>query len=140
MQHAFTRASKVEITNNGKEEVEIRQIDFAARGRWGARLLRRVIFRGPFEPILTTEKADPQGLVKIAPGQSHDWRIRVPTLSNWTRPPTIFHPLHKRKGTLSERQLVLRVHRGQNNRVRYLRYKRFVPIRRVKRVSHEMAS
>lgn len=131
---------KVEITNRGKEAIQIHQVEFAARGRRGARVLRRLLLRGTFEPVLSTETADAPGVVEIPPGLPHEWRIDVPTLSNWTRPPTLFHPLRKRKGTISERRLVLRVHRGQNDRVRYLWYKRFLPVRRIKRVSHEMAS
>jgi hypothetical protein len=130
---------KVEITNKGKEAVQVHQVDFAARGWWGARLLRRLLFSGPFEPVLSSETADPQGVVEIPPGPSCEWQIGIPTLSNWHQPPTLFHPLTKRKGTISERRLVLRVHRGQNDRVRYLWYKRYLPIRRIKRVAHEMA-
>lgn len=133
-----TRSVKVEVFNGGKEDIQIHRVDFAARGWWAARLLRRLLFRGPWEPVMSTVVATPAGVQDIEPGKSGEWRIAVPNLSNWRLPPSLVHPLNtKRRGTISEWRLVLRIDRGQNHRYRYLWYKRFLRIRRIRRVPHE---
>lgn len=133
-----TRSVKVEVFNGGKEEIQIHRIDFAARGWWAARLLRWLFLRGPWEPVMSTAVATPAGVQDVASGKTGEWRIAVPDLRDWRQSPTVLHPLStERRGKVSGWRLVLRIDRGQNHRYRYLWYKRFPRLRRIRRVSHE---
>jgi hypothetical protein len=127
---------KVEISNTGKDAIEIHEVDFIARGWWAARLLRKLLFQGAFETTLAT--ATPSGVVTIEAAKSCTWRMSLPrNLTNWPLPPTLLHPLStRRKGTISRRRLVLRIYRGQNHRARYRWYSRTLRFRTIKRVSH----
>jgi hypothetical protein len=128
---------QVDISNTGKGALEIDGVYFVARGSWTARVLRRLLLRNKLEPILAT--ATPAETQTLGEGQSMTWRIGVPALETWTLPPTLLHPWSdKRRGKVKERQLVLRVHRGQNHSPRYRWFSRVLPIRKIKQVSNTL--
>lgn len=129
---------EVEVTNTGKDAIEIRGVEFVARGSCAARLLNRLLFRSTNE--IRVPGAKPPTVQFIAPNGSYTWRITVPALTNWPLPPTLLHPISTaRRGTLSKRRLALRISRGQNRRPRYRWYSRLLPIRKIGHVSHTLA-
>lgn len=129
----------VQISNTGKDAIQIDSVDLVARGSWAARLLRRLLFRSPFEPVLAA--AAPSDAQAIGVGESLTWRVAVPGLTNWRLPPSLFHPLSTaRRGMVRKRRLVLRVNLGQNRRARYRWYSCVLRIRTMKRVAHTLAA
>jgi hypothetical protein len=127
-----------EAFNSGRIRGEISCVEFVIRASWGVRMIRWLLRKNEFEPILAV--AEPAGRQVIEPGETREWRIDVPDLEKpRTLPPTLRHPLRVRpKGPVKPRQLVLRVGRGLY-RPRYLRYQRLLPFRRIRQLSHRLA-
>jgi hypothetical protein len=130
---------RAQISNTGKDAIQIDSVELVARGSWAARLLRRLLLRSSFEPVLATAATSDAQLIAI--GASSTWRVTLPHLTNWRLPPSLLHPLSTaRRGTVRRRRLVLRVSLGQNRRAQYRWYSCVLRIRTMKPVRNTLAA